>query len=214
LFYYFYSLIEADSASAARYLTALSTAWVGSDPAGFSRAVEDLNRRWLRHPNFNEFSLGQLVLESLKLAGRYRIEYPDEIILIIKAMITLEGVGNQLIPSINVIAVSKKHIRNLLLREFNPIKVFKDSILIFPELIDTLKQSPLYINEFRRLLEFQVQTDRPHPIVDIMGTLFGGICLIVGAILAAFGLPWWLWAWFFLIGFSVAGVDLIRRRKY
>jgi ubiquinone biosynthesis protein len=214
LFYYFYSLIRGDSASAARYLTALSTATIGSDPAGFSRAVEDLNRRWLRHPNIKEFSLGQLVLESLKFAGRYRIEYPDEIILIIKAMITLEGVGNQLIPSINVVAVSKKHIRNLLLGEFNPIKVFKDSILLLPELIDTLKQSPLYINEFRRLLEFQVQTDRPHPIVDLLGTLFGGICLIVGAILAAFGLPWWLWAWFFFIGFSLAGVDLIRRRKY
>ncbi|MCJ7445538.1 MAG: AarF/UbiB family protein [Methanotrichaceae archaeon] len=214
LFYYFYSLIEGKSDAAARYLTALSTALIGSDPAGFRRAVEDLNRRWLRHPKFNEFSLGQLVLESLKFAGRYRIEYPDEIILIIKAMITLEGVGNQLIPAINVIAVSKKHIRNLLLREFNPIKVVKDSILLLPELIDTLKQSPLYINEFRRLLEFQVQTDRPHPFVDILGTIFGGICLIVGAILAAFGLPWWLWAWFFLVGFSVAGVDLIRRRKY
>ncbi|MDD1757858.1 MAG: AarF/UbiB family protein, partial [Methanotrichaceae archaeon] len=214
LFYYFYSLVGGDSASAARYLTAISTSWIGSDPAGFRRDVEYLNRRWLMHPNFIDFSLGQLILESVKLSGRYRMQFPDEIILMIKALLTLEGVGNQLIPGIDVVAVSKKHTRNLLLHEFNLIKVAKDSILLVPEIIDTLRQSPLYINEFRRLIEEQVRTEKPNPLTDILGTVFGGICLLVGAILAAFGLPWWLWAWFFFVGFSVAGVDFISRRKY
>jgi ubiquinone biosynthesis protein len=212
LFYYFYSLAEGDSASAARYLTALSYAGIRSDPNGFRRAVEDLNRRWLRHPNFQDFSLGQLVLESVKLAGRYRIEYPGEIILMVKALITLEGVGNQLVPGINVVAVSKKHIRNLLLEEFNLIKVFKDSILLVPEILDTLKQSPLYINDLKRILEYQVGTDKGNPFTVILGTAFGGICLLTGAILAAFGLPWWMWGFFFFMGFSIAGVDLVSRR--
>ena len=212
LFYYFYSLAEGDSASAARYLTALSHAGVRSDPNGFRRAVEDLNRRWLRHPNFQDFSLGQLVLESVKLAGRYRIEYPGEIILMVKALVTVEGVGNQLVPGINVVAVSKKHIRNLLLEEFNLIKTFKASILLVPEILDTLKQSPLYINDLKRILEFQVGTDKGNPFTVILGTAFGGICLLTGAILAAFGLPWWMWGFFFFMGFSIAGVDLISRR--
>ena len=212
LFYYFYSLSEGDSANAARYLTALCYAGVRSDPNGFRRAVEDLNRRWLRHPNFQDFSLGQLVLESVKLAGRYRIEYPGEIILMVKALITLEGVGNQLVPGINVVAVSKKHIRNLLLEEFNLIKVFKDSILLVPEILDTLKQSPLYINDLKRILEYQVGTDKGNPFTVILGTAFGGICLLTGAILAAFGLPWWMWGFFFFMGFSIAGVDLVSRR--
>jgi ubiquinone biosynthesis protein len=212
LFYYFYSLAEGDSASAARYLTALSYAGVRSDPNGFRRAVEDLNRRWLRHPNFQDFSLGQLVLESVKLAGRYRIEYPGEIILMVKALVTVEGVGNQLVPGINVVAVSKKHIRNLLLEEFNLIKTFKASILLVPEILDTLKQSPLYINDLKRILEYQVGTDKGNPLTVILGTAFGGICLLTGAVLAAFGLPWWLWGFFFFTGFSIAGVDLISRR--
>ena len=212
LFYYFYSLAEGDSASAARYLTALSYAGIRSDPNGFRRAVEDLNRRWLRHPNFQDFSLGQLVLESVKLAGRYRIEYPGEIILMVKALVTVEGVGNQLVPGINVVAVSKKHIRNLLLEEFNLIKTFKASILLVPEILDTLKQSPLYINDLKRILEFQVGTDKGNPFTVILGTAFGGICLLTGAILAAFGLPWWMWGFFFFMGFSIAGVDLISRR--
>ncbi|MDD1751772.1 MAG: AarF/UbiB family protein [Methanotrichaceae archaeon] len=214
LFYYFYSLVEGDSASAARYLTSISTSWIGSDPVGFRREVEYLTRRWLRHPNFIDFSLGQLILESVKLSGRYKMQFPDEIILMIKALITLEGVGNQLIPGIDVVSVSKKHTRNLLLHEFNLIKVAKDSILFVPEILETLKQSPLYINEFRRLIEEQVRTEKPNPLTDVLGTVFGGICLLVGAILAAFGLPWWLWAWFFFVGFSVAGVDFISRRKY
>ena len=130
----------------------------------------------------------------------------------VKALVTLEGVGNQLVPGINVVAVSKKHIRNLLLEEFNLIKVFKDSILLVPEILDTLKQSPLYINDLKRILEYQVGTDKGNPFTVILGTAFGGICLLTGAILAAFGLPWWMWGFFFFMGFSIAGVDLVSRR--
>jgi len=213
LFYYFYALAEGDAESAARYLTAVSYAGRGGDPDGFRRAVGDLNRRYLRRPSFEQFSLGQLVLESVKLAASYRIQYPGEIILMIKALVTVEGVGHQLLPDINVVTVSKKHIRNLLLGEFNPIKVAKDSVLVIPEILDTIKQSPLYIYEIKELLEEQVETEKPNIIGDVMGTAFGGICLVVGAILAVFGLPWWLWAWFFFAGFSIAGFDLITRKR-
>jgi membrane protein implicated in regulation of membrane protease activity len=58
-----------------------------------------------------------------------------------------------------------------------------------------------------------VETEKPNIIGDVMGTAFGGICLVVGAILAVFGLPWWLWAWFFFAGFSIAGFDLITRKR-
>jgi ubiquinone biosynthesis protein len=213
LFYYFYSLAEGDAGSAARYLTALSYAGRGGNPDGFRRAVEDLNRRYLRRPSFEQFSLGQLVLESVKLAASYHIRYPGEIILMIKALVTVEGVGHQLMPDINVVSVSKKHIKNLLLGEFNPIKIAKDSVLVIPEILDTIKQSPLYIYELKELLEEQVETEKPSIITDVMGTAFGGICLIVGAILAVFGLPWWLWAWFFFAGFSIAGFDMISRKR-
>ncbi len=213
MFYYFYSLVEGDAGSAARYLTAISHAGRGGDPDGFRRAVEDLNRRYLRHPSFEQFSLGQLVLESVKLAASYRIQYPGEIILMIKALITVEGVGHQQLPDINVVSVSKKHIGNLLIQEFSPVKIAKDSILVIPEILDTIKQSPLYINELKQLLEEQVEAEKPSFLADIMGTAFGSVCLLTGAILAAFGLPWWLWAGFFFIGFSAAGYDLVSRNR-
>jgi ubiquinone biosynthesis protein len=213
MFYYFYALAEGDAGNAARYLTAISHAGRGGDPDGFRRAVEDLTRRYLRHPSFEQFSLGQLVLESIKLAASYRIQYPGEIILMIKALITVEGVGHQQLPDINVVSVSKKHIRNLLIQEFNPVKIVKDSVLVIPEILDTIKQSPLYINELKQLLEEQVETDKPSILADIMGIAFGSVCLLTGAILAAFGLPWWLWGWFFLSGFSIAGYDFISHRR-
>jgi ubiquinone biosynthesis protein len=212
MFYYFYALVEGDAGNAARYLTAISHAGRGGDPDGFRRAVENLNRRYLRHPSFEQFSLGQLVLESVKLAASYRIQYPGEIILMIKALVTVEGVGHQQLPDINVVSVSKKHIRNLLIEEFNPIKIAKDSVLVIPEVLDTIKQSPLYINELKQLLEEQVEAEKPSILTDIMGTAFGSVCLLTGAILAAFGLPWWLWGWFFFIGFSIAGYDLFSHR--
>ena len=65
-----------------------------SDVDGFRRAVAGLYTRWLRSANFDDFSLGQVILQSILLAGHYRIQYPGEIILMVKALITVEGVGN------------------------------------------------------------------------------------------------------------------------
>jgi len=212
MFYYFYSLMEGNAAAAARYLTSLAWANRKSNVDGFRRAVEDLNRRWLRHPSFEEFSLGQLILESFKLAGHYRIRYPGEVILMVKAMVTVEGVGNQLIPGINIVTVSKKHIKRMLWEEFNPVKIVRNSILLVPEILDTLKQSPLYINDFKKILEWQVARDEPNIITGLLGTIFGSVCLLTGAILAVFGQPIWLWGFFFISGFSIAGFDLINRK--
>jgi len=83
MFYYFFSLIMGDVSSAARYLSSLAIPAKGTDIDGFRRAVANLYSRWLTTPNFYEFSLGQVILQSILMAGQFRIEYPAEILLMI-----------------------------------------------------------------------------------------------------------------------------------
>jgi len=211
MFSYFYSLVTGDAATAAAYLTAMSYAGRRSNPDGFRRAVEDLNRRWLRSPTFHEFSLGRLVLQSVALSGRYRIEYPGEIILMVKALMTIEGVGNLLEPGINVTEAAGKHIRWILLQQFNPVEIVRDSLLIFPELLDTLRRSPLVINEGLRLLEVRLKTRQPHPIAQLRGTIFSGSLVLAAAIMAASDVAWPIWAGLLFVAFSVAGIGAVRR---
>jgi ubiquinone biosynthesis protein len=209
---YLYSLVMGEPASAARYLVALLIADRKSDPDGFRRAVEDLNRRWLRNPNFDEFSMAQLILQSVALAGHYRIQYPGEIILMVKALITLEGVGNVLAPGINVADAARKDVQRILLKQLNLVKFFKDSLLVLPDVLDILNRSPLVISEGLQFLEYQLKSPSEGALYGLRGTLFASFCLIAGAVVVATDGPALLWGFLFFSAFSIAGFGMISRR--
>jgi ubiquinone biosynthesis protein len=139
LFYYFYSLVTGDPDNAARYLSSLTIPRKGADIEGFRRAASDLYTRWLITPNFSDFSLAQVILQSVLLAGHYHIQYPGEIILMVKALVTIEGVGHIFDPEIDIPSAARKHVRFILMQEFNPLNVIRESALILPEMMDVLK---------------------------------------------------------------------------
>lgn len=209
---YLYSLVMGEPANAARYLVALMDAGRKSDPEGFRRAVEDLNRRWLRNPNFDEFSLGQLILQSVALAGKYHIQYPGEIVLMVKALVTLEGVGNVLAPGINVAEAARKDVQKILLKQINLLKFLKDGMLVLPDVLDVLNRSPLVISEGLRFLEYQLKSPRDGAMAGLRGTLFASFLLIAGAIIVATDGPIWLWGFLFFSAFSIAGFGVISRQ--
>lgn len=211
MLYYFYSLVMGDAASAARYLLAMTIAGPHSDPEGFRRAVEDLNRRWLRSPNFNEFSLGNLILQSVGLAGKYHIQYPGEIILMVKSLITLEGVGNVLAPGIDVAEAARIHVQKILFEQISIKKIFKDGILVLPEVVDIFTRSPLVISESLRFVESYMKTSRENPFGEIKGVLFGSFCVLAGAVVFAYDGPLLLWGFLMFSGFTFAGFGFLRK---
>jgi ubiquinone biosynthesis protein len=211
MLYYFYSLVMGDAASAARYLLAMTIAGPRSDPEGFRRAVEDLNRRWLQSPNFNEFSLGHLILQSVGLAGKYHIQYPGEIILMVKSLITLEGVGNVLAPGIDVAEAARVHVQKILFAQVSLKKIIKDGVLVLPEVIDILTRSPLVISEGLRFAESYIKTSRENPFAELKGTIFGSFCILSGAVVFAFDGPIWLWGFLLFSGFTFAGYGFFKK---
>ena len=211
MMYYYYALASGDAAAAARQLAALADAGKGSDIDGFRQAVEDLNRRWLRTPTFHEFSVGQLVLQSVAQAGKYRIRYPGEIILMVKALVTVEGVGNLLEPGVNITEVSVKHIRKILIRQYNVLNIAKDILLVLPELLDVLQRSPLVLSQGLRYMESSFKSKRQGPLTDVIGTVFAIGLLLAAAIMAAGNVHWIVWGGLILIAFSVAVIERVRR---
>jgi ubiquinone biosynthesis protein len=201
---YYYSLVMGDAVNAARYLTSVAVPGRGSDVKGFRRAVEDTSRRWARSANFDDFSLARLIMESVILSGQYRMYFPVEMILMVKALVTFEGVGNMLEPGFDVAAVSQKYIRAVLLKQFNPIGIVKETMPGMPELIDTFTRSPIVLAEAFRLLEKTVKNPTPNPLMGIKGTMFAGFCLVAGAIIASFGGPWPVWGALFILAIIVA----------
>jgi ubiquinone biosynthesis protein len=204
MFYYFYSLVTGDPESAARYLSSLTIPGKGADLEGFRRAATDLYTRWLITPNFKDFSLGQVILQSVLLAGHYHIQYPGEIILMVKALVTIEGVGYIFDPEIDIPSAARKHVRSILLQEFNLLNMLRDSALILPEMVDVLRKSPLILTEGIKVFEANLNKPRPGPWNGARGTLLAGFCLLAGAVLLAFHGPWFVWTALFIVAFLLA----------
>jgi len=204
LFYYFYSLVMGDADAASRYLTSMAIPAKGTDIEGFRRAAADLYFRWLKSPNFTDFSLAQVILQSLLIAGQYRLHYPGELILMTKALVTIEGVGNLISPGINVTQAARKHVQGILLEQFNPIHIVKDTALIIPEMLDVISKSPLILTEGLKMLESSLKKPPSGPLNGIRGTILAGFCLLAGAILAGVGGPWPIWAFLFILALLLA----------
>jgi ubiquinone biosynthesis protein len=204
MFYYFFSLVMGDPSSAARYLSSLAIPAKGTDIDGFRRSVADLYSRWLRNPNFSEFSMAQVILQSILMAGRYRIQYPGEIILMVKALVTVEGVANLLEPSINIPAASRKPIQGILIDQFNPISIMKNIILVLPEMVDIISISPLILSEGLKSIETNLKRTSDGQINSIRNSILAGFCLMAGVILVVSGGPWWVWGILFLLAVILA----------
>lgn len=208
VFYYFYSLVTGDSENAARYLASLTRARRPEDMERFRRAVAELYGRWIRTANFSEFSMAQVVLQSIVLAGRYYIQYPSEVVLMIKALVTVEGVGAILVPDLNIAEASRGQVRRLLLSEFNPIHVLKDSALVFPEMVEVLNRSPLILSDGLKILENSLNQQKlERRLSGQSAATLAGFALLSGTVLLALGGPWPVWAGLFV----VAGILALRK---
>jgi ubiquinone biosynthesis protein len=175
----------------------------GGDPEGFRKEFTDVGMRWVRNPNFNDFSLALLIFESVVLGAKYRMYFPLELVLMVKAIVTFEGVGNVIVPGLDIAKVSKKHIRKLVLSEVNPIELFKTTFQNAPEVIDVITRLPLLMVELFKKSEhelFDKKEESISPMSSMKYMVFGGMCVIGACILVASGQPWQAYTAMFAIG--------------
>jgi ubiquinone biosynthesis protein len=194
MLYYFYSLVHGDIEGSTKYLIAMAKIGEGGDLAGFKRAVSDLFRRYLLHAADGSLSLARLILESLKIGGKYRIFFPVEMTLMVKALVTFEGVGLALDPNLNVPELSRKHIRTIYSDHYDPELLFNQFMRGMPELVDVIVRFPEFVSESSRYLQQVFNT--PHqesPLLGIRSGLMAGACIIGGVIALVQGAPPFLW---------------------
>lgn len=204
LLYYFFALVMGDADNAARYLTAIAQPGAGANPAGFKRECAEISSRWKRASSFEEYSLGQLILDSLSRGAQYRMYFPVELVLMVKALVTFEGVGHVLLPGFDVAEVSKKHIRSLFIQQFSPLRLLAEGMRGAPDLMDAMAKMPLLVTDGLRVLEKVARQPPTNPLSGLRGTLIAGSCLVAGAICLGFGAPWPVYGGLFVIAFFLA----------
>jgi ubiquinone biosynthesis protein len=200
LLYLFYSVVVEDFDGAARHLSEVAQTEPRSDVAGFRRAVKELCRRWRRDATFKEYSLALLILDATRLGARYRMYFPVEMVLMVKALVTYEGVGYLLDEDFNVVEVSQRHVRRIFRHRFSPRHLIREGTRIAPDIIEAVARVPLLVSESLRYLEQRTRRTPENPLRGIRATLFGGFCLLAGAILVALDGPWPLWVALLAVG--------------
>jgi ubiquinone biosynthesis protein len=207
LLYYYYSLVSGDAESAARYLSMVARPMAGADPDGFRREVTEIGRRWQRASSFRDFSLGQLILRSVGKGAEYRMYFPVEMVLMVKAIVTYEGVGQILKPGLDVAAVSRGHIQRLFLAQFSPWELAKEGLKSAPELMETLMRAPMLVTEGLRFFEIQTRQPPERALGGVRGTILGGFLLLCGVLVGLLGGSWWAAG-----ALGVVGLGLALRR--
>jgi ubiquinone biosynthesis protein len=205
MLYYYYALVRGDVESAARYLLDMAKVGEDGDPQGFRRAVSDMARHFLMRSKQGSVSLAQVILRSLSLGGRYRVFFPVEMTLMVKALVTFEGVGRTLDPDLDVVAVSRRHVRQIFRERFDPWALGAEMMSTAPELIDATMKLPRLVTSGMSYLE-ESMTEQPatDPFSGLRSSILAGACIIGGVISAVQGGTLWLTGILFGVGGALA----------
>jgi ubiquinone biosynthesis protein len=99
----------------------------GIDRASFEREYYDIILHYFGRP-FKYVKIGELLLDYIRLAARYDITLPRELLLFDKCIIELEGLAKVLYPEVNLLEESEPYARKLYVERFTP-SAFADRAL-------------------------------------------------------------------------------------
>ena len=201
MLYYFYALVNGDVENSTKYLLSMAKVAPGGDPVGFRRSVADLLRRYLLLAPHGNFSLAQLILESLSIGNKHRVFFPVEMTLMVKALVTFEGVGLYLNPKLNIPGLSRKHIRRVYRRHFSVENLSQQFLRGLPELVDLAVRLPEILTNSSRFWEQTIDDQSPqNPLAGLRSALIAGAMIIGGVIGYVQGGEPSLWITLFVIG--------------
>ena len=192
----------------------------GIDRASFEREYYDIILHYFGRP-FKYVKIGELLLDYIRLAARYDITLPRELLLFDKCVIELEGLAKVLYPEVNLLDESEPYARKLYVERFTPSAFadralsaageYKDFLTDFPSRADRIMKKivddKLRIEFLHRGLEdFMGEMDRSSnrlTFAVIVAALIIGSSMVIAAEAApkVFGL-----SALGLLGFIIASV--------
>jgi ubiquinone biosynthesis protein len=202
LLYYYHALVVGDVEKAAHYLGGIAEIGPGGRPEDFRRAVVELSRRFLLRAGRGEFSIARLILESMRLGGRYRMRFRVELVLMVKALVTFEGVGRMVDPDLDVVAVSQAQVGRIFRDQFRLARLRRELVRNGPEWLDLAGQLPELVPRLAKMLV--EQSKQPPPPVDTLaglrGAIFAAACILGGVVILAQTDAWLLGGGLLLAG--------------
>ncbi len=172
-------------------------------------------------PIFNkplkEISFGMVLLRLFETARRFEMEVQPQLVLLQKTLLTIEGLGRQLYPDLDLWQTAKPILQTWIEQRANPVNQIRELAARWPDAIQDLQLLPDLMHRFLTRLADEDGGRNQHNELDQLRAevrrlrrqsqrSFGGAALVVGGAVLLAGLGVGLW-WPWLI--TLAGVALL-----
>lgn len=192
--------VRQDYIAVADALYAIGTPTKKVDMRAYRAEVATLAEKYLGRP-LKEIDLSAMIQDLVYGANKYGIEIPPDFLLVGKSLMTMEGVGKEIDPDLDVFGEMKPYFFEILRKRYSPEKVGNELLRGIGQLSTTAYDLPQQTREILddlRLGRLTLQTVNPAlpPALDRLGrSVFGGMVVasfvIGGALLIARGAsPW------------------------
>lgn len=108
--------------------------------------ISDMMKHY-QYLSFKEINFGEVMNKSIDIVINFNLKIPPTIYLLIKALITIQGVATLLNPKIDLAKEMEPYAKNLLKRQFSPKKLTKSIFATINDYFDLIKELPGNIAE-------------------------------------------------------------------
>jgi len=194
-----------DAAALADALYAIGTPTRRVEMRAFRAEVAVLSEKYLGRP-LKEIELAGLISDLVMGARKFGLEIPPDFLLVGKALMTLEGVGKEIYPDLDVFSEVQPYFIGLLKRRYSPDRLATDALRALERLGATTYDLPQLAREvledarLGRLVVTTNDTLLPNALDRLGRRLFTAI--VIAAILAS-------GVWLVGRGFATTGTQLL-----
>jgi len=158
----FVGVIRRDLDRVVRGLVRVGAVDEDADQRPLRRDLADLIDRHYGK-SLRQMELGPIVQEVLQLAHRHRLRLPEDLTLLAKALITIEGVGKHLDPEFNALEIAEPFAKELLRRQLDPGYMARRALDDAAEYLQLLARVPAKVDQsLTRLLRGEVAIQFVH----------------------------------------------------
>ena len=154
---------RSDYEAIADALYAIGTPSRRVELTAFHTDVAHLSERYLGRA-LKDIEASVFIRDLLQLSAKYGLEIPTDFVLVAKAMMTVEGIGKQIDPTLDLFAESRPLFLNLLRRRYSPERLGMQLLRRVERiglLTPNLPQQLQYVLEDIRMGRLQVRTENP-----------------------------------------------------
>lgn len=146
----FVALAQEDYEALAEEFAELSQNYDPVNTEKFARDLRDLIAPYFGL-TFKNINTGKLLMDSASLAARYQIQLPAELMLFFKSIVTVEGMGREIVEDFDVLSQTLEIASEIIKAKYDPQRVVKDLAVVLKDSATLLKDLPKQLqNNFRK----------------------------------------------------------------